>query len=88
MKINRKSKVRKINRRKSKRVVDWESFGERLRTARMEGGVTQLSLSESVGVSVACISHYEAGRRAPRVEGMVKISEFLNVSLDHLIFGS
>ena len=84
MKINRKSK--NLTRRKA-RIFKAAEFGERLRAARQENRITQDALGEKVGVTISCVSHYESGRRTPNVNMMVKISEFLKVSLDNLILG-
>lgn len=62
-------------------------FGEQLRKAREEKGLTQQTLAEKLYVSRQSVSHWECGDRYPDIVTAKKISQILDVSLDDLLSG-
>ncbi|MBR4670677.1 MAG: helix-turn-helix domain-containing protein [Butyrivibrio sp.] len=62
-------------------------FGEQLRRAREEKGMTQQTLAEKLFVTRQSVSHWECGVRFPDLPTTKKISEILDVSLDDLLSG-
>lgn len=56
-----------------------------LRTERKTKGLTMKELGEMIGVSESAISQYETGKREPDNATLVKFSEILGVSTDHLL---
>lgn len=62
-------------------------FGEQLRRAREEKGMTQQSLAEQLYVTRQSVSRWECGDRYPDLLTTRKISEILGVSLDDLLSG-
>lgn len=42
---------------------------------------------EAVGITSAALSHYTLGRARPRLESLVALADFFNVSLDYLVLG-
>lgn len=60
------------------------TFGKRLRELRKEKGLTQKELGEKIGVGRTTISEYESGKIVPRQDGLVKLAEVLNVTVDYL----
>lgn len=56
------------------------AFGERLRVAREERGMSQRELSELVGLSNAMITKYEKGETDPGSTNLLKIARALNVT--------
>lgn len=62
-------------------------FGEQLRRAREEKGLTQQSLAEKLYVTRQAVSRWECGDRYPDLLTTKKISLFLDVSLDDLLSG-
>ena len=62
-------------------------FGEQLRRAREEKGMTQQSLAEQLFVTRQSVSRWECGDRYPDLLTTKKISEILEVSLDDLLSG-
>ena len=62
-------------------------FGEQLRRAREEKGMTQQSLAEQLYVTRQSVSRWECGDRYPDLITTKKISEILEVSLDDLLSG-
>ncbi len=62
-------------------------FGEQLRKAREEKGMTQQSLAEQLYVTRQSVSRWECGDRYPDLLTTKKISQILEVSLDDLLTG-
>jgi len=62
-------------------------FGEQLRKAREEKGMTQQSLAERLYVTRQAVSRWECGDRYPDLLTTKKISQILDVSLDDLLSG-
>lgn len=56
-----------------------------LRVERKMKGLTMKELGEMIGVSESAISQYETGKREPDNATLVKLSEILGVSTDHLL---
>jgi DNA-binding XRE family transcriptional regulator len=74
-------------------VAQGESFGARLRQARVAAGMTQTDLGRGVlpdgsDASKATVSHWEVERTSPSVPQLRLLCERLGVSADFLLFGS
>ncbi len=59
-------------------------FAERLKELRAEKGTTQISLSQSIGVSKGLISLWENGLREPTLSNLVALADHFDVALDYL----
>lgn len=59
--------------------------GARLRSARDVRGLTQAEVAEITGLKPSAVSHFEAGRRAPSLANLVRLSRALHVSADKLL---
>ena len=60
-------------------------FSERLRSLRINFGLSQQKLADSIGsVSKSSINMYERGEREPGLETMEAFADFFNVDLDFL----
>jgi len=59
-------------------------FKDRLKILREEKGMTQVQLSEELGMSRGAIGNYESGTRKPRFEEFEAIADYFNVELDYL----
>lgn len=60
-------------------------FGEKLRTYRLEKGMTQTQLAEKAGVSLNTIVNYEKGNTYPQNRDVyIKLANILDVNPDHL----
>ena len=57
-------------------------IGKKLKTLRKGRGLTQLQLSEKLGISRCSISNYECDRRTPHLSELKRFAEFYGVSLD------
>lgn len=55
--------------------------GEKIKMARRKYRLTQRELAEKCGIATGTVQQYELGKRQPRVNQLVKISEALNISL-------
>lgn len=61
------------------------AIGEQIRTARKKAGLTQAQLAEKSGVAAISIHQYEAGKREPRLEQLLRLAPVLNVSMSYLL---
>ena len=66
-------------------MVDYKDIGSRIRTVRMERGITQAQLAEAVGVGVTHISHIETGNGIPSLQTFLDVVNALNCSADELL---
>lgn len=55
-------------------------FKDILKKLRSERGLTQEQLGKELGLSAITIRSYEAGRRTPNSEALVKMEKFFNIS--------
>lgn len=63
------------------------TFGERLRDARIEKGLTQQELAQQIGVAKSTLTGYEKGNREPDVYKIKKIIKALDIDAEYLIVG-
>ncbi len=63
-------------------------IGDRIKEARESKGVKQSEIAQLLGVSSQAISNYESGIRDPKIEMLVKIAKYLDVSLDYIVKGN
>lgn len=57
---------------------------ENLRKLRIENGISQQQLGEALLVSQQSVNKYENHNVEPDVQGLIKIAEYFDVSLDYL----
>lgn len=61
-------------------------FKDRLKTKRVEVGLTQVQLAEKAGVTARTIQNYELGTRKPsNMEVIQKIADALNTTIEYLL---
>lgn len=60
-------------------------FKERLKELRKKKGLSQVALSERLGLSKSTIGAYETGDITPSLEALNSIADFFNVGLDYLL---
>lgn len=65
--------------------LDTMSFGNRLRELRITKGLTQQQLADTIKLSKANVSKYEADLVEPNLDTLRLLSEFFNVSIDYLL---
>ena len=61
-----------------------EIIAKRLKELRLERGYTQRQIAIYSDITETAYQNYELMQRVPRVEVLVKIADFYNVSLDYL----
>ena len=59
-------------------------FPKRLKELRLANGLTQKDLANAIEVGRTTISEYESGKIVPKQEGLLKIANHFNVSVDYL----
>lgn len=59
-------------------------FGALIKQKRIEKGLTQIELAESVGVTQSCIAHIERGKRKPTFKTLFSLADILELSLNEL----
>ena len=64
------------------------SFGENLKTLRVDKIISQAELADLIGMHSTHISRYERDLTQPTLEVIKKIAEALQVSVDALVYGS
>lgn len=61
-----------------------ERWGEAIREARLQAGLTQVQLAERLGCDQQDVSRYERGQAAPRDEMRMKVAHSLGVPVGEL----
>jgi transcriptional regulator with XRE-family HTH domain len=64
--------------------MEAEKWGRRIRAYRKLKGFTQEGFAKELGVSVSILGEIERGNRMPDESLIVRISEFLDVSIEEL----
>ena len=59
-------------------------FGERLREARLNKGMSQVELANAMGITQASISQFEKGDRLPTPEHINQFVDILETSREYL----
>jgi transcriptional regulator with XRE-family HTH domain len=65
-----------------------EDIGARIRTARLDRGLTQDQLAGSVGVSRSAVAQWETGRTGQITGNLSRIAEALEVGVEFLMHGN
>ncbi len=60
-------------------------FSEKIRTLRINRGLSQEKLAEQFDVSRQTISKWEAGTTLPEVDKLIALSDFFQVTIDYLL---
>ncbi|MBE6766618.1 MAG: helix-turn-helix transcriptional regulator [Ruminococcaceae bacterium] len=60
-------------------------YRERMRALREDGDFTQAEIGKLLNKSQQGYNHIEAGRAELKIEDLIKLCEFYNVSADYLI---
>ena len=64
---------------------DIKKFAERLKDLRIEKGIGQNKLAETLNLSNASISYWENCKQEPSASVIYKLSTYFNVSADYLL---
>ena len=60
-------------------------FAEKLKTLRLENGLSQKDVSSALGMTRNAFTNYEPAIREPSLETLKKICRYFNVSADYLL---
>lgn len=61
------------------------TFGEKLKKARIESGLSQEQFAENLAVSRSAVAKWESDRGMPDISNLKAMSQMLGVSIDHLV---
>lgn len=70
-----------------KRKGNLEGFADRLRDEMYDKNITQVELSERIGMERKSIGKYVNGESTPNCLFLARICKYLDVSADYLLFG-
>ena len=62
-----------------------ENFSQRLKNLRWEKNIGQIELSQAIGVSKGIISLWENGLREPKLNNLIALAQYFQVSIDYLV---
>ena len=65
--------------------IDLKQIGQRLRSTRLDRGLSQEDLSFESGIAVANISDIELGKKDIRISTFIHLIEALDVSADEIL---
>ena len=65
-----------------------KAIGKRISAKRKQLYLTQEQIAEKMDVSVQMVSNLERGKKAIKIENLIKISEILDVSTDYILLGN
>ena len=60
-------------------------LNKRLKELRLRDGVTQKAIADKIGVTSVSLQRFEYGTARPKLENIVALADFFNVSLDYLV---
>jgi transcriptional regulator with XRE-family HTH domain len=63
------------------------SLGEKIKTLRIERGLSKKALSENIGINQSIISRIENDKNDPSAKTLIALSQFFGVTSDWLLFG-
>jgi transcriptional regulator with XRE-family HTH domain len=64
-----------------------KGFGHRLKSVRIEKGLTQTKFAEMLGTSKQVVSRYENNQRCPKITTAAEFAKRLDVPLSQLAYG-
>lgn len=65
-----------------------EEVGARLKGLREDKGMSQYELADAIGISRESIARYETGKRGITVEVLDIYSNYFNVSVEYIMYGT
>lgn len=65
--------------------MDNNRFAHNLKELRLERGIGQVELANSIGVSKGIISLWENGKREPTLHYVMIIAKYFEVSIDEIV---
>jgi len=62
-----------------------KNIGERLKQLRNDAGLTQSFVSNLIGITLRNYQYYEADQACPRIENLIALADYYEISLDDLV---
>ena len=60
-------------------------LNERLKDLRLKKKATQQNVADALGVTVGNVQKFEYGTARPKLDNVIKIAEYFDVSIDYLV---
>ena len=60
-------------------------LNERLKDLRLKRGFTQKAIATGIGVDEVSVQRFEYGTSRPKLENVIKLADFFDVSTDYLL---
>lgn len=60
-------------------------FPSRLKSLRVQKGVTQKAIAEGIGVAPVSLQRFEYGTVKPKLDTVTRLADFFDVSIDYLV---
>lgn len=60
-------------------------LNQRLKSLRLANCDTQKNIADAIGVTVGNLQKFEYGTARPKLENVIKLADFFNVSTDYLL---
>lgn len=67
--------------------IQYAAIGARIRSRRLEMGLTQAQLGRLAGVSGSFVGHLERAEKIPSVETLMRLCIGMDMSMDYLVMG-
>ena len=61
------------------------AFAANLKKIRKNKKVSQKVVAQQLGYGYTAIANYESGRNEPSIDDLIKIADYFEVSVDHLV---
>ena len=61
------------------------TFAVNLKKIRKNKKVSQKVVAKQLGYGYTAIANYESGRNEPSIDDLIKIADYFDVSMDHLV---
>lgn len=69
-------------------MADLREIGKRIQIRRKQQGYTQEQLADLMNVSIQMVSNLERGNKAIRIDNLINLCQFLDISTDYILTGN
>lgn len=67
--------------------INRKEVAARIKTLRLQQGLTQVELAKAIGTQQNIISRYEVGTRVPKAENLVRLARVGETTVDFILVG-
>ncbi|MCM3631815.1 MULTISPECIES: helix-turn-helix domain-containing protein [Paenibacillus] len=68
-------------------MLDYKKIGERILQCRKNKNMTQVELSEMLGISHQAVSKWEKGMSLPDIEQLLRLTKLFNLTMEQILLG-